>query len=275
LRPSPAAITLAEKGEAMLSETRIEVRGVGLNLRRAGAGAPLLYLHGAQGFAGAEAALELLARQFSVLAPDHPGFGRSDVPDWIDDVADLSFLYLDLIDALKLERVVVVGHCIGGWTALEMAVRSTARIGALVLAGAAGIRVPGVPRADMFICTPDELGRQLFAGEAGVHWAAAQQASPELQDIFDKNRFAAAKLCWQPRLFDPKLEKWLHRVDRPTRILWGEVDRIIPPAYGNRLAELIPGASLKMVPGVGHMLPAEQPQQFADEVVRFAAEAPR
>jgi pimeloyl-ACP methyl ester carboxylesterase len=253
----------------MLNETFVDVRGVKLNLRRGGTGAALLFLHGPQGFAGSEAALERLARRFDVLAPDHPGFGKSDAPDWLDDVADLSFFYLDALDALGLGKVTIVGHSLGGWIALDMAVRSTARIRSLVLAAPAGIRIVGVPRADMFICSPDELARLLFAGDGSKEWAAAQQATPELQDIFDKNRFAAAKLCWQPRLFDPKLEKWLHRIDRPTRILWGEEDKIIPPAYGRRLAELIGGASLATIPRAGHLLHVEAPDAFAEEAQRF------
>lgn len=255
----------------MLAESFVEVRGVKLNLRRGGKGAPLLFLHGPQGFVGSDAAVERLAQHFDVLAPDHPGFGKSDAPDWLDDVPDLSFFYLDLIEALALPRVAIVGHSLGGWIALEMAVRSTSRIRALVLAASAGIRVPGVPRADMFIVTPDELARLLFAGDGAAAWAASQQGTPELQDIFDKNRFAAAKLCWQPRLFDPKLEKWLHRIDRPVRILWGGEDRIIPPAYGTRLAELIPGASLVTIPRAGHLLHVEAPKQFAEETQRFVA----
>ncbi|HXQ52106.1 MAG TPA: alpha/beta hydrolase [Stellaceae bacterium] len=255
----------------MLNETTIEVRGVRLNMRRGGAGAPLLFLHGAQGYAGSGPALEMLARRFEVLAPDHPGFGRSDVPDWLDDVPDLAFFYLDLLDALGLERAAVVGHSLGGWIALEMAVRSTRRIKGLVLAAPAGIRIAGVPRADMFICTPDELARLLFAGDGWKAWTEEQQAGPDALDIIDKNRFAAAKFCWQPRLFDPKLEKWLHRIDRPTRILWGEEDRIIPPAYGRRLVELIPAASLALIPRAGHLLPVEAPDRFADETQRFIA----
>lgn len=255
----------------MLNETFVEVRGVTLNMRRGGTGVPLLFLHGPQGFAGSEAAVERLAQRFDVLAPDHPGFGKSDAPDWLDDVADISFFYLDLLDALGLGKVMLVGHSLGGWIALEMAVRSTQRIGRLALAAPAGIRIVGVPRADMFIVSPDELARLLFAGDGSAAWAAAQQATPELQEIFDKNRFAAAKLCWQPRLYDPKLEKWLHRIDRPTRILWGEEDKIIPPAYGPRLAELIRGASVATIPRAGHLLHVEAPQRFADEVERFAA----
>src|SRR6202030_2181199 len=152
-------------GTGMLSETSVVVQGVTLNLRRGGSGAKVLYLHGAQGMAGAEPALAALAERYEVLAPDHPGFGGSDAPDWLDDVPDLAFFYLDLIAALALGAGHVVGHALGGWIALEMAVRSTQAILSLTLASPAGIRVIGVPRADMFICTPDELARLLFAGD--------------------------------------------------------------------------------------------------------------
>jgi pimeloyl-ACP methyl ester carboxylesterase len=253
----------------MTSSEFVEVLGSKLHLRRAGSGEPLLFLHGPQGFAGLEPAFEMLQRHFDVLAPDHPGFGRSDAFDWIDDVPDLAFFYLDLLAALELQRVHIVGHSLGGWTALEMAVRSTERIKSLTLASAAGIRVIGVPRADMFICTPEELAKLLFAGEGWKGWHAQLQATPEQQEIFDRNRFQAAKLCWQPRLFDPKLEKWLHRIDRPTRIVWGADDKVIPPAYGTRLKQLIPGASLAVLPDAGHLLPVEQPQAFAAETQGF------
>ena len=66
-----------------MNESRIEIRGVGLHLRRGGKGAPLLFLHGVQGLPAEVAALERLAQRFDVLAPDHPGFGRSDAPDWV------------------------------------------------------------------------------------------------------------------------------------------------------------------------------------------------
>jgi pimeloyl-ACP methyl ester carboxylesterase len=253
----------------MAGDAFVEILGSKLFLRRGGKGEPLLLLHGPQGFAGLESAMDGLRQQFDVLAPDHPGFGRSDAFESLDDVPDLAFFYLDLLTALDLKRVHVVGHSLGGWVALEMAVRSTARIGSLTLAAAAGIRVPGVPRADMFICTPDELARLLFAGEGWKGWHAQLQATPEQQEQFDRNRFQAAKLCWQPRLFDPKLEKWLHRIDRPTRIVWGAEDKVIPAAYGARLKELIPGASLAVMPGAGHMLPVERPQDFVAEAQRF------
>jgi pimeloyl-ACP methyl ester carboxylesterase len=252
-----------------LSETFINIRGAQLHVHRAGKGAPLLFLHGVQGMPGWLPSLERLAGRFDVLAPDHPGFGRSDAPDWIDDVGDLSFFYLDLLAALDIKEVHVVGASLGGWIALEMAIRSTARIKSLTLASAAGIRVEGAARGDMFIGTPAELGRLLFADEqVAASWATEWQASPTLQEIYDRNRHAAAKYTWQPRLYNPKLAKWLHRIDVPTHVIWGESDRLIPPAHAVALKELIRGAEVTMLPG-GHLLPIERPDLFVDTVSRF------
>lgn len=252
-----------------MSETFIDIRGAKLHLQRAGKGEPLLFLHGVQGMPDWPLALAYLAEHFDVLAPDHPGFGRSDAPDWIDDVPDLGFFYLDLLDALDLKGVHVVGASLGGWIAMEMAIRSTERIKSLTLAGAAGIRVEGAARGDMFICTPAELGRLLFADEAVAARRAAQwQATPDLQEIYDKNRAAAAKYTWQPRLYNPLLAKWLHRIKVPVHIIWGEEDRLIPPAHAAALTEFLPRASVTMMPG-GHLLPIEQPGLFAAAVATF------
>lgn len=253
-----------------MNESRVEIRGVGLHLRRGGKGAPLLFLHGVQGLPATIASLELLAQRFEVLAPDHPGFGRSDAPDWLDDVPDLAFFYLDLLDTLDLEGVHVVGASLGGWIAMEMAIRAPARVKSLTLADAAGIRVAGVPRGDMFIANQAELSRLLFSSEdAAASWFAHWQGSPEGLALYDKNRHAAAKYTWQPRLYDPRLEKWLHRIDLPTQILWGTADRLIPPAHAERLAALIQGAETAMLPDCGHMAEIERPELFADTVSRF------
>lgn len=256
----------------MAGEGEIEVRGCKLHLRRAGRGAPLLFLHGAQGLGDWPAALDRLAERFEVIAPDHPGFGRSDSPDWIDDVPDLAFFYLDVLDALGLAGVHVVGQSIGGWIALEMAVRSTARLKSLTLVSAAGIRVVGVPRADMFICTQEELAHLLFAGDGWAGWLA-EWSAPERGEAYDRNRIAAAKFSWQPRLFNPKLAKWLHRIDVPTHILWGAEDKVIPPPYATALKEMITGATVTMLDRCGHLPQLERPELFAGAVQRFIEQA--
>ena len=259
----------------MTQNALVDVRGCKINIRRGGQGEPLLFLHGAQGLNGHEPGLDALARQFDVIAPDHPGFGRSEDSDLVDDVADLSLFYLDLLDALNLDSVHVVGLCIGGWIALEMAVTSSARFKSLVLVNSAGIRLKGVPRGDMFVCSEDDLLKLLFAGNAAAEWRQDWRATPELEDIYDRNRAAAAKFSWSPRLCNPKLDRWLHRIDVATHIIWGKENRLIPPAYAEALKHLIAGSTVAMLPGCAHLLHIEQSQIFADQVSQFIRKVAR
>src|SRR5256885_9893645 len=101
--------------------------------RRAGKGAPLVFLHGASGAPVVLPFMETLAARFDVIVPDHPGYGQSDEPEWLENIHDVGYFYLDFLAALKLERAVIVGSSMGGWMAMEMAVRNTPRIGSLVL----------------------------------------------------------------------------------------------------------------------------------------------
>jgi pimeloyl-ACP methyl ester carboxylesterase len=257
----------------MLQHIDVDVRGCKLHLRRGGQGEPVMFLHGAQGLHGHEPGIESLTASFDVIAPDHPGFGKSDLSDLVDDIGDLALFYLDLLDALELDQVHLVGQCIGGWLALEIAIRTTERIKSLVLVNSAGLRVKGVPRADMFVCSENELLKLLFAGKGAAEWLASWRASPDREDIYDRNRAAAARYSWSPRLCNPKLDRWLHRIDVPTHIIWGGEDRLIPPAYASALKDLIAGATVATLPNCAHMLHIEQPQAFAAEVSRFIRRA--
>ena len=257
----------------MLQQIEVDVRGCKLHLRRGGRGESLMFLHGAQGLNGHEPGLEGLTANFDVIAPDHPGFGQSDLADVVDDIGDLALFYLDALDALELDQVHFVGQCIGGWLALEIAIRTTERIKSLVLVNSAGLRVKGVPRADMFVCSENELLKLLFADKGAAEWIAAWRASPEMEDIYDRNRAAAARYSWSPRLCNPKLDRWLHRIDVPTHIVWGAEDRVIPPAHASALKELIAGATMATLPNCAHMPHIEQPQAFATEISRFIRRA--
>ena len=69
----------------------------------------------------------------------------------------------------------------------------------------------------------------------------ARTLTPALEDINLKNNLATAKLVWQPRGYDPHLHKWLHRIDVPTLLLWGDTDRLYPKEYAEAFHKLIPG----------------------------------
>ena len=252
------------------SQRFIEVDGCRINLRRGGSGEPLLYLHGANGAPAILPFMEKLAQRFDVLVPEHPGFGASDEPEWLENMHDLAYFYLDVLKSLELRGVHLVGSSLGGWLALEMAVRDASRVKSLVLVGPAGISVPGVSPGDVFLWSPEELVRNLFFDAALAEKILAQPMTPELLDVSLKNRHTVARLGWEPRMHDPFLRKWLHRVKVPVKIVWGEADKILPVAYASEFKRLMPGAEVDIIPHCGHLPQAERPDEFCDIVMRFA-----
>src|ERR1700761_2466003 len=128
--------------------SKLSVRGCAISLMRAGAGRPVLLLHGASDGGQWHPFMADIAAHHDVIAPEHPGFGASDTPVWLDTIPDLASFYLDLLDQLDLDQVHLVGCDLGGWIAAELAVRNTRRLASLTLVGAAGIHVPGVAQVD-------------------------------------------------------------------------------------------------------------------------------
>ena len=141
------------------TESKIDIRGCKVHMRRGGSGEPALFLHGASGVAGWIPAFQSLAETYDLMVPDHPTYGRSDEPEWLDNMDDLAMFYLDLLDEMDLDGVHLIGNSLGGWLAMEIAVRSCTRIKSLTLIGSAGIRIKGKPITDIFMMDPDDLVR--------------------------------------------------------------------------------------------------------------------
>jgi pimeloyl-ACP methyl ester carboxylesterase len=251
----------------------VDVRGCKTHVRRLGSGPTLLFLHGVRGIRGTPPFLERLAERFEVVAPDHPGFGDSDDPEWLDTIGDLAYFYADFIEALGLRDVHLVGHEIGGWIALQYAVRCSAGLRSLSLVSSAGIRLKGVPRADIFMASPEELGRLFFLDEKLARAFTERTNDPDRFASYFKNSVTSAKLTWQPRLCDPHLSKWLHRVKVPTFILWGDSDRVIPPEYAHALHAAITGSRLTILEGCGHVPAVERLDQFVGALTNFIEKA--
>ena len=249
----------------------VEVDGCRTHLRRGGKGKPLLFLHGASGAPVILPFMEKLAARFDVLVPEHPGYGLSDEPEWLENIHDAAYFYLDFLNDLKLKDVTVVGSSMGGWIAMEMAVRDTSRIASLVLVSPAGISAPGVEPADIFLMPPEEVIRHLFFDQKLAEARLAEPMTPEALDIALKNRHSTARLAWEPRLHDPFLPKWLHRIDVPVKLIWGEHDRILPVGFVEHYKKLLPKAAVHIVKGAGHLPQAEKPDEFCDIVIRFAS----
>lgn len=247
--------------------------GVPLSYLDRGAGPPLLFLHGAGGLPADAPFMGGLAAHARVIAPTHPGFGRAPLPDWIDSVDDLAYIYLDLLDALDLTDVTLVGTSMGGWIAAEIATKSTARIGRLVLGDTVGIKVSDrLTRdvVDIFATDPDVLtGLSFYDRSKAPDWSTLPD---DAMEAIARNREASALYLWEPYCHNPKLPRRLHRIKVPTLVLWGEHDGIVKPAYGRAFAELIPGARFETIPNAGHVPQLEQPEAFVERVIRFIGE---
>ncbi len=254
---------------AELETKTITVTGTEVAGRRGGSGPVVLFLHGAGGAGTAVPFCTGLADSCDVILPDHPGFGASATPEWLDTIHDMAFFYLDFLEALDLWDVHVVGQSLGGWIALEAAVRATERIGRLTLVGAAGINLPDVKKGDLFMWDKETRYRNMIHDSALAEKLLAMPTTPEQDEIAIKNEFTTARLAWEPRFFDPHLYKWLHRITVPTQVVWGDDDPIFPLPYGEALAARIPGAQLHVIAACGHLPQIEHPAQMSGLITNF------
>jgi pimeloyl-ACP methyl ester carboxylesterase len=250
-----------------MRESTIEIKGQSLRLMEAGSGAPVLYLHGAGG-PNWYPMLENLSMQWHVMAPEHPGFARSAIPDWMSNVGDLAFFYLDVLEVLGLKDVHLVGHSLGGWTAAEIAIRNTARLKSMALLAPAGVVSAEVPFGDIFLWSPEEHARNSFFDQKLVEARLRGLADVDV-DVMLQNRAAAARLAWSPRLHNPQLPAWLHRIDVPTLLVWGVEDRVVPFACHKAYLKGIAGAELFALPQSGHALHTERPGEVSARLDQF------
>jgi pimeloyl-ACP methyl ester carboxylesterase len=253
-------------GHSVLSMT---VRDCRIRMMRGGRGEPMLFLHGGGGMGIWLPSMARLANRFDVIAPEHPGFGESDMPDWLDTISDLANFYLELLDQLDLRGVHLLGSSLGGWVAAELAVRNSTRLASLTLIGAAGIHVDGVEQVETFLCSEEQRISDLFYDADLAEAVIASSERPELEEVMQRNRTTTARLSWHPRGFDPQLRKWLHRIRVPTLLVWGADDRLFPRSYAFAFQELIPGSKAVVLPECGHLPHVEKGDAFAAEVEAF------
>jgi pimeloyl-ACP methyl ester carboxylesterase len=247
------------------------IAGKKTQLTIGGEGPPLLYLHSASGETEWMPFHELLAKQFTVYVPAHPGFADSKGLEEVRDIYDYAWHYVDFLQELKLGPVPVVGFSLGGWTGVELAILRPHLVKKLVLVAAAGVRVPEAPMGELFIDDLSKLKQLLFFDQNDPSIPLAMPSSLDDPRILQwlRAREATARVAWNPYLHNPRLAKHLRRVECPTLLLWGRHDRLLPPGMGEFFAKQIPGANLEIFENCGHMLPFEKPQEFADRTTVF------
>ena len=268
-----------------MSGRALEINGRKVWLLENGDGAPLLYLHG---FADVHSLKdswlpfhEQLAQSCRVIAPAHPGCAQSDENKDVDVIEDVVFHYLEVLDALKLDQFDLVGHCLGGWIAAELAVRHPEKIRKLVLIGASGLFVQGALIGDIFMNAQPEFGSS-YATLREMLFSSADQ--PNALEMFpdgkgeiddEVRRYQMLRLSSRvgfkpPYFYNHPLRNRLHRISSPTLVVWGEKDGFVPRSHGETYAKLIPnGGELKIIAGAGHSAHVEKPEETAKLVREF------
>jgi pimeloyl-ACP methyl ester carboxylesterase len=253
-------------------EETIAVGETKVHVQIGGRGAPLVVLHGAGGPRGWRRWMARLAERYTVYAPTHPGFGRSDAADWMETIDDLARFYLWFLEVAGLSRVHLLGHSIGGWTAAELATMQPGALDRLILVSPVGLKPEVGEIRDIFYYPPEELLRYTVHDPATIpEWAELFGTKPgpaELEAAL-RNREMAARLTWKPYMFNPRLPHFLPRIGNPTLIVWGRQDRIVPVICGEQYRRRLPDATLRVLEQCGHMPPIEQPEAFADLVLDF------
>ncbi len=248
------------------------IGGVDLEVDIRGNGAPLLLLGCEEQWENGSTLVDRLAQNYQVIIPSPPGLGRSNRPDFITRAEDIAFVYLDLVEHLKLRDVTVVGCSLGGWIAAETAVADDSFIKKLVLVDAYGVKIGGPydrDVQDMWIQTPQQVAALTWKNPALADRDYTKMSEEELT-IIARNRETFARFSWDPYMHNPKLKHRLHRIDVPTLVLWGENDGIVSPEYGKAYAGLIRGARFETIPDAGHYPHIENTDAFLTAFNRFA-----
>jgi pimeloyl-ACP methyl ester carboxylesterase len=265
-----ARVLLSRSG----TEEIVEVSGRKIQMQHGGEGPPFVYLHSALGETIWLPFLERWAKEFEVFAPAHPGFAKSEGFERIDAIEDMAFHYIELFDALGLEKVNLGGVSLGAWIAAEFACRWPERVARLWLCCPPGLWIDGHPYFDLYRYSMDteKLREALFHDPKSYQAEMILKNRSTLDDqtlmTIYQNSTVLARLVWE-RPYNPKLPERLHRIKCPTLVLHGESDRLVPPAHGRRYHELIPGSQLHSFKQCGHLPMFEKEAEFVDTITRF------
>jgi pimeloyl-ACP methyl ester carboxylesterase len=281
-RPIDTVVARTEKPASRLVETaggRTKVR-----VYQGGSGAPLLFLHGITGLFRDDPFLTALCTGHRVAAPLLPGYEDSEGTESLRTMQDVVLWAFDVLDAIGMQRPLVLGHSMGGMIAAEMAALCPREVEELVLVAPAGLWLDTHPIPDLFATLPFELPSLLFSDvalgtrllTAGLGGEGPGDAAT-LAQRFDDPSFLQAFLIENARrlgmagklLFpipDRGLAERLYRVRARTTLVWGASDRLIDPAYASAWQHLLPEARLVRVPDAGHMLPYEKPDALLEAI---------
>ncbi len=247
-----------------------EIAGISLHLNRGGGGAPVLVLHHDIGTVDRLPFYDALAEKFDVLIPHHPGWGKSQRPEWMRHPRDIAAIYAWLLADLGLTGVSLIGLGFGGWIAAEMASQAPTAYQSLVLVGASGIKPPEGDIADQSIVSYLDYPRAGFHDQAAFAAVYGDVTTDQLE-AWDIAREMSFRTAWKPYMYSQTLPHLLGGVRSPALIVWGDDDHHVPLSAGHAYARALQQATLTTIPACGHFAEMEKPDALAKLAIDFIA----
>jgi pimeloyl-ACP methyl ester carboxylesterase len=239
-----------------------------------GSGPPLLYLHAAAGPIW-DPFVEGLCERYTVYAPHHPGTGETvrESIYAVESLWDLLLIYDEILDALNLSTVRVVGTSFGGMMACEIAAHRPERVTKLITLDPIGLWRDDAPVAQYMLMTPEQLVTTLYKhlDSPAVQAALQMPIDPKQVAVATADLVwalgATGKFVWP--IPDKGLKKRLHRVKAPTMIVWGEDDALISPVYAEEFATRIANSRIEIIKDCGHVPQVERLEVLGPMVKSF------
>ncbi len=209
-----------------------------------------------------------------------PCCAGSEEDEDIETIDDLAFRYIETMDALGLDKADIAGACVGGWIAAEIAVRHPERVGRLALIGASGLFLADHPIGDLFWETQPVDGsnyaglRRLLFAQADAPEAVAMFPDSRLDRVRELSRYKTMRFASRigfspPYFYNRKLRARLGRFKGPVLLVWGEADRMVPPAHAEAYRNGFANATLRLIAGAGHSPQVERPDETAAAIGDF------
>jgi pimeloyl-ACP methyl ester carboxylesterase len=239
-----------------------------LHLSRAGTGRTLLVLHHDIGTVDRLPFYDALAARFDVIVPHHPGWGKSERPAWLRHPRDIAAIYQTLLADLGVADVSLVGMGFGGWIAAEMASLSPLQFRRMVLVGAMGIKPPEGDIMDQAILSYIAYPLAGFHDEGAFKRIYGDVSTDQLE-AWDIAREMSFRTAWKPYMHSQTLPHLLGGVRTPALVVWGAEDRIVPRSAGDAYKAALRDARLTVLPGAGHCVEMEKPDELAKLVIDF------
>jgi pimeloyl-ACP methyl ester carboxylesterase len=247
-----------------------EVAGTKMHLSRAGSGPTVLVLHHDIGTVDRLPFYDALAEKFDVIVPHHPGWGKSERPQWTRHPRDMAAMYAWLLADLGAANASLVGLGFGGWIAAEMASLAPTSYRRMVLVGPMGIKPPEGEIADQSIVS------YIDYPQSGFHDLKAFEAvygdvSVDQLEQWDICREMSFRTAWKPYMYNQTLPHLLGGVQTPTLVIWGDDDRIVPISAGHAYVKALRNATMTVVSACGHFAEMEKPAEVAKLVTDFVS----